>query len=1219
MQNQQVNQPPSDVAPLNVLPQTGTSCWTPGFIALLVTQFTVAMNDNIFRWLIIPIGKEIWTDNDSVRMYGAVALLVPFLIFASAAGFITDRFSRRNVMIWCKFAEIVLLTVGVIVICFTPSELGTIKVWMLLGILFLLGTQSALFSPSKYGVIPELVPEKQISNANGIVAMTTMIAIVLGQITGGFLFVWTTLYDENKNIIGAPATQDWRITALILVGIAAIGYISSFFLPKLKPSNPKIQFEKNIFLQTGRDLKLLFSYRTLFWVAIASSFFWGLGALSQNNIDKFAAEFLKVKPNLVGIMVSVLSLGIGAGAVLAGWLSRGRIELGMVPLGALGIAVFAMILGFTPALPEGIPVGGGTITSSGYIFGSVGLMFLGLMAGFYDIPLAAYLQKESPLEKRGRILAAYNFCSFGFMLSFSVLCLLLAKCFAFTGTASSLYVWMTVGVLVLVVSIFLFRYLLVEFLAFVLRTFFWLVYRVEVRGAENVPREGGVLLVSNHVSYLDALLIYVFCPRPVRFFAHRDYIYGRVANYLADITGVMKIVPGKKSVIDAIKQAREGLATGSVIGIFPEGGITRTGQIKEFEPGYTSFLKGNEHVPIVPVYLGGLFGSVFSYQDRTRSFFSWPRRLLSRVVVEFGKPLASDTPVQHVKHKVDEMAAESVMREMGKDYVLPWQLLRNYKKVRFSKTLQFIDSTGSETSEKDFFIRTLVMRRLLRREVLQKNEKMVGVLTPPAVGGAIINAALSLDARTTVNLNYTFNSELINYCIKQAEIKHVITSRRVLDRLDVKMDAEAICIEDVVKKVTTWDKIVAVLQAYIIPAWLLYRWFGLNKLTPDDILTIIYTSGSTGRPKGAMLSHRGIAENINGFRGIVRFGRKDTLLGVLPFFHAFGYSVMIWVPIALGCKVVYHYSPLDSRKIGELAEKYKCNTFVVTATFLRSYMKRCPRHNFENVHTVVLGAEKMPKDVADAWEEKYGVRPCEGYGTTELSPVVGTNLPPCRHFDDFQPVYREGSIGRPLPRMGTKIVNTATWEELPVDTPGMLLVKGANVMKGYFKEPELTAAAMHDGWYITGDVAKIDKDGFIFITGRESRISKIGGEMVPHILIEEKLLEILKTHAKANPEESNSKPGDSKEDEAQTEIPLAVAAVPDSKKGERIVVLHTKLPMTPDDLCKEMRDSGCPLIWVPSPQNFHEVDFIPALATGKLDIGALKMKVKEIVQDSPEP
>ncbi|MCL2120535.1 MAG: AMP-binding protein, partial [Planctomycetaceae bacterium] len=870
---------------------------------------------------------------------------------------------------------------------------------------------------------------------------------------------------------------------------------------------------------------------------------------------------------------------------------------------ALGIGIFAIVLGFTPVMPENIARNMGTMNSNSYVYGAAGLLLVGLFAGLYDVPLSAYLQKESPREKRGRIIAAYNFFSFSFMLAFSGLNYALAYFFGLfdaTRAAASLWIWLSVGIMVLIGFVIMSRALLFHAIVFLVRFVFRYFYRVEVRGEENIPREGGVLMVANHVSFLDGPIIYVFSSRPVRFFAHNDFIVGRFLNYLARKTRTLRTVPGKKSVVDAIKLARKSLADGDIVCIFPEGGLTRTGQIREFEPGYTSFLKGNEDVPIIPVFIGGLFGSITSYADRKRKIFSWPRPLRYRVLIEYGKPVPANTPTHELKHIIDEMAAKAAMREQGHMFIPPRQMLRAYKKRLFKNYEQYADSTGAKASTREFFLKTLVARRLLRREVLGKDEKNVAVLTPPSVGGVMINAALALDCRTTINLNYTFTSELLNYCLKQGEVKHVLTSRKVLEKLKFNLDAEIVCIEDVVKKVTLRDKIAAALQAFVIPVWLLERMFGLHKVRADDTLTIIYTSGSTGKPKGAMLSHRAISQQSDQFYSIYKLCSDDCLLGVLPFFHAFGYTIEIWVTMLLGAGGVYHYTPLEPKTIGELSRKHACNLFITTATFARTYLRKCPRECFEKLDTVIFGAEKMPVDLAESWQEKYGIRPVEGYGTTELSPVVGVNISQARMFDDYQPGYREGSIGRPLPYLAAKIVDPETWQELPPDTPGMLIFKGATVMSGYYKEPELTAKAMRDGWYITGDVAKLDKDGFIFITGRESRISKIGGEMVPHIMIEETLLKLLAQY------ESES------QDDNEGKLPIAVSALPDEKKGERIIVLYTELPIEPDVLCREMLTTGCPNIWVPSPLNFFKVDEIPVLATGKLDLGKLREMVKAI-------
>jgi acyl-[acyl-carrier-protein]-phospholipid O-acyltransferase/long-chain-fatty-acid--[acyl-carrier-protein] ligase len=352
------------------------SLWNRGFIALLITQFTVAFNDNAFRWLIVPIGKA-YADGDFIRTLGAFFLLVPFLLWASIAGFVTDRFSRRNVMIWSKTIEMLLLAAAVGVIMFGPAVSGEPvqgtfsmpwSIICLLVILFLIGSQAAFFSPSKYGTIPDLVPTEKLSAANGLVSMLTMVACVSGQVIGGYLFAWTTLFHDvprvsadvvDKVVLGVPGGNHIWVTALCLVGVSAIGVVSSFFIPKMKPVDATAKFPVNFLHQTGKDIAFLFSYRKLFWIAAASAFFWGLAALTQNNIDKFATEYLMVQQQYVTPLLAILLIGIGIGAVFCGWISGRRIELGIVPFGLCGMGVFVLLLGFTPGYGEVVGAGMG--------------------------------------------------------------------------------------------------------------------------------------------------------------------------------------------------------------------------------------------------------------------------------------------------------------------------------------------------------------------------------------------------------------------------------------------------------------------------------------------------------------------------------------------------------------------------------------------------------------------------------------------------------------------------------------------------------------------------------------------------------------------------------------------------------------------------------------------------------------------------------------------
>jgi acyl-[acyl-carrier-protein]-phospholipid O-acyltransferase/long-chain-fatty-acid--[acyl-carrier-protein] ligase len=358
-----------------------------------------------------------------------------------------------------------------------------------------------------------------------------------------------------------------------------------------------------------------------------------------------------------------------------------------------------------------------------------------------------------------------------------------------------------------------------------------------------------------------------------------------------------------------------------------------------------------------------------------------------------------------------------------------------------------------------------------------------------------------------------------------------------------------------------------------------------------DELTVIFTSGSTGDPKGVVLTNHNIGSNVEAIDHVIHLRSDDTLLGILPFFHSFGFMVTLWTVLGLDVRCVYHFTPLDAKQIGKLCGKWGVTILLATPTFLRTYVRRCESEAFAKLEVVVAGAEKLPAVLCDDFEAKFKVRPVEGYGATELSPLVSVNVPPTRSQSGDEGL-KEGTVGRPVPGVTAKIVDPDTGETLPPDTPGMLLVKGPNVMKGYLGDAAKTAEVIRDGWYVTGDIATIDRQGFIQITGRLSRFSKIGGEMVPHLMIEEAVQAFVQ------------KPDDE-------EIKAVVTAVPDEKRGERIVVVHTTLDHSPQEVCDHLATLGMPNLWLPSPDSFLEVEKIPVLGTGKLDLKALSELARE--------
>jgi acyl-[acyl-carrier-protein]-phospholipid O-acyltransferase/long-chain-fatty-acid--[acyl-carrier-protein] ligase len=284
--------------------------------------------------------------------------------------------------------------------------------------------------------------------------------------------------------------------------------------------------------------------------------------------------------------------------------------------------------------------------------------------------------------------------------------------------------------------------------------------------------------------------------------------------------------------------------------------------------------------------------------------------------------------------------------------------------------------------------------------------------------------------------------------------------------------------------------------------------------------------------------------------------------------------------------VVYHTNPVDAATIGKLTSKYKATVIMGTPTFMSSYIRKCTPEQFVTIRLAIVGAEKLKEPLANAFYEKFKVIPYEGYGATELSPIVTVGFPGYVNDEtmEHQLGHKAGKVGHPIPGVAVKVVDPDTFAIKGYDEERLLLVKGANVMKGYLNNPAKTAEVIKDGWYVTGDVATIDSDGFVKITDRLSRFSKIGGEMVPHIKIEENIMEIM----------------------GAVDLIVAVTSVPDEKKGERLVVLHA-VDMDAVSMCEGLAKKGLPNLWIPKKENFYRIDVIPLLGTGKVDLKKIKL------------
>jgi acyl-[acyl-carrier-protein]-phospholipid O-acyltransferase/long-chain-fatty-acid--[acyl-carrier-protein] ligase len=1142
-------------------------CSTRGFWALIVTQFQGAYSDNILRNLLLSIIVGMGMARNQRESFVSMVTLmfsVPFVIFSMPGGWLADRFSKRQITIWTKGMEIgsmVVATAGLAVQSLTISLVA----------LTLVATQAALFGPSKYGLLPELLPAKRLSWGNGVIELGTFLAIIVGTVTGATM---------------AERFHGHEIYAgYVLLSLACVGLLTSFGIDKVPPAAPTKKFRANIAGDLWHQIKLMHRDPPLFLAVAGNTYFWFLGSLLFSTIVVYGPDVLHIGQTKTGYLNATLAVGIGIGSMIAGLLSGNKIEYGLIPLGSIGMTVTGLLLG---------------VTHHGLLGSALLLGALGFWAGFYAVPVNALIQHRPREEDKGGVIAAANLLSFiGIALSAGVY-------YVFTEyihldprgvivAASFITAAGTVYVLILLPEWF---GRLILF--FVTHT----IYRVKVVGRDNFPDKTGALLVCNHMSFVDVALLIASTDRPIRFLMYKGIYEHKIIKPFAKM---MKAIPisseqRPRDMIRSLHTASEALRQDEVVCIFAEGQITRTGQLLPFRRGLERIMKGVE-VPIIPVNLDGVWGSIFSF-ERGRFLWKMPRRIPYPVTVSFGTPMAPASTAIQVRSAVQELHAEAFQRRKPRMKTLDRAFVRTAR--RHPLRFMMADGKTPKVTFGSALTKTMYIARRLRYQIGE--EHMVGMLLPPSVGGALANYALMLLGRITINLNYTSSSEVIASCAKQCGVDVVITSKAFVERFpNLVIPGRTLFLEDALAAPRFSEKLPALLLAWLVPSALLRRVMGATKepaspVVPgtngpeasavDQLATVIFSSGSTGDPKGVMLTHYNITSNIQQVSQVFMLDGRDKILGILPFFHSFGFMAALWMPATNGVGVVYHPNPLDAQVIGQLVEKYRVTFLIATPTFLQAYMRRCSPESFGSLQYVLVGAEKLPERVALAFEDTFGIRPLEGYGCTECSPVVTVNGRDFRAPGFRQVGARRGKIGHPLPGISVRVVDLDTGGPVAPGTAGMLLVKGPNVMKGYLGKPEKTAEVLHDGWYTTGDVALMEEDGFLTITDRLSRFSKIGGEMVPHIKIEDKLHDLA----------------------GITEQVFAVTSLPDEKKGERIVVITTLSNEKLAPVLEKLPQCDLPALWKPRANQFFHVDAIPMLGTGKTDLRGVKVVAGSLAQ-----
>jgi len=1125
----------------------------------------------------VDLGHKIAIQNTVFKVYDGPGLvlrtaiiqaliLLPFVMVFTPAGYLSDKFAKDKVMRFASFAAIPIALL--ITLCYYQGWFNAA-----FALTFALALQSALYSPAKYGYVKELVGASNLAAANSVVQGLTIVAILLGTLSYTLIF-------EHFFVAGTtdPGTilQQIRLAGWGLVALCTLEFMMALRIPRLGKTDPKLRFRFKHYATGGylrSNLRDAWRLPVVRQSIIGLSMFW---AVNQVLISSFGAWLKETSGEtntaVINGIIGVAAIGIALGSWYAARMSRNFIETGLVPMGAAGMTVCLFVM---PHLQE---------------TWALGLVFalLGFFGGALLVPLNSLIQFHTKENTAGHILAANNFVQTVVMLLFLATTIAMAYFNVPQQTLFSALGFVTLAAAVW--SVYLLPQSLIRQLV---RLLFSTRYQMQVRGLNNIPSEGGVLFLGNHISWLDWAFLQMACPRPIRFVMYRPYYEKWYLRWLLDRLQVIPISSGGAS--SALTAVHDSLEKGEVVALFPEGHISRNGTLSLFRPGFERAAADTGAV-LVPFYLQGLWGSKYSFA--AGRFQQSLRGLGSRTVtVAFGAGLACESSASRVKAAVQELSIDAWDAHVRTMPPLAPSWLRTAKRVGTAPAV--LGHDGVHFSGYRMMAAVFAFAPRLEKRV--KGEQRVGVLLPPSAGGVIATLALLLRGHTVVHLNYTSAPAVIQACVRKAGIRTVVTSGKFLDKLrgrgvDLSLlqnECEWLEMEQLKTEISKFSLLRELCCAVLLPGFWL-EWTRARRVSLDDTAAVLFSSGSEGSPKGVELSHFNMMGNILQVSSVLNPDGDDIMLSTLPLFHAFGLTITTLLPLVEGIPLVTQPDPTDAKAVGRLCAEHRVTLLCGTSTFLRMYAAGKNVHPlmFSHLRLVVAGAEKLRQEVREQFRAKFGLEIYEGYGTTETTPVASVNIPDIL-LDDYRTVqvgHKPGSVGMPLPGSQFRIVDPTTLAKLPVGQDGLVLIGGSQIMKGYLDDAERTAAAIVelDGkrWYRSGDKGHLDEDGFLTIVDRYSRFAKLGGEMVSLTAVEARLQELLAAEG-----------GE-----------CMVVALPDPVKGERLVVLHVG-KTTSDALLASARSTDMPPLWIPS--RAIALGELPRLGSGKLDYVTAKNRALE--------
>jgi acyl-[acyl-carrier-protein]-phospholipid O-acyltransferase/long-chain-fatty-acid--[acyl-carrier-protein] ligase len=1021
---------------------------------------------------------------------------------------------------------------------------------VLFAALFAFGVLGALFGPVKYGILPDLLAREELPGGNALIEGGTFLAILLGTIMA--------------NVAAGGDTSPIHFAWLMIL-TAFVSWLSATFIPPRAPGAPDLKVNWNIFVSTGSLIKQLRADPRLWWGGMVTSWFWLVGFVAISLLLPLAEYNLGGTKDVVTVFLTIFSIAVAIGSGLAAWLSHGRIVILPTLIGAVLMGLFAIDLGWTASrfVHGPIPLGiAAFFARPGAIHIAIDLAGLAIAGGLFVVPTFSAVQAWAGADRRARVVAGVNVLNAAFMVTASVV---------FAGLqAAGLSVPMSfvaLGVATLVVAIIIGRTMpaswMNDFLSIVFRAFF----RLEVKGLENLDKAGPHPIIAlNHVSFLDPPLATAILPtRPV--FAI-DIAMSK-HWWIKPVLKVMRTMPLDPLKPMAMRTIINAVRGGDTLVIFPEGRITVTGSLMKVYDG-AGLIADKSEAMIVPVRIEGAEATIFSRlkssQVRRRWFPKITVTMLEPVKLQVDPALVGRKRRQAAGAALYTIMSDLIFRTTSTDRTVV-EAMVDAAKVHGPNWLAVEDPVSGQMTYKRLLTATAVLGKKLM--ALAPQGRVLGVMLPTSNGGVVTLLAVMSAGRVPAMINFTAGAANILAACRAANLDTILTSRAFVERgrLDnlveqIGKQVRIVYLEDIRPTISVLDKLRGALH-WKKP---------LVARKPDDWAAILFTSGSEGQPKGVVLSHRNVLANVAQAAARIDFGREDKLFNVLPLFHSFGLTAGTVLPLVSGVSTYLYPSPLHYRTVPELVYGVCATAMFGTDTFLNGYARAANPYDFRSLRYVLAGAEPVKESTRQIYLEKFGLRILEGYGVTETAPVMALNTP---MFNKF------GTVGRLLPGMTAKLEKVDGVEE-----GGRLFVKGPNVMLGYVRaENPGVLEPPPEGWHDTGDIVTIDDQGFITIKGRAKRFAKVGGEMVSLAAVEMLAGDLWPNNI------------------------TAVAAAPDPRKGERLVMVTDKHGATRSEFMVYARSKHASELMLPA--EVIVIDKLPLLGSGKVDNLAITKFVRE--------